>query len=767
MAYSVSYTGSSMDTILAKALNFEDKNEAWAIIPSSITTLDISKVRHKGNYVYTGTLSLPSMDQLYGFKNTTSQVATTINCTCMIFVRYINHTIYQFISTRGIQDNADKTMGIVWINSTPKVFFLSEESNSMMAMVAGESADKGIHKFNNQIRVFKDTKMIKYYDQISNSYKQFIMDMMPKSIYGNVNSFFSFVDINVTQKYAKFKTHTQDSNTHITSANKTTYDSKYRSDLLESDVDTWKATFLSEFNAQVNNLKNTITTIQNKVSNYATTLSNHSNNTTLHPTQSQIDDWDSKKEKDHTHTTNEITIDAANVTGKFTVDQIPDTAKAKERLTVVSSYADMMNLTESNVQDGDWVYINDAEYPLAFVVDSSRQEFVEHSVTGVSSIYQVVCGNGTFVAVAKDSKYFVYSKDGINWVRTTASSMARDWRTICFGNGKFVAPAANSTVFVYSTDGINWTEGTISSTARIWRSICYGMDKFVMVSKDSAYFAYSSDGINWTEDDIGTIDREWRCVCYGMNLFIAVVLSSNYFAYSTDGINWSLITVGSTSRSWRSVCFGNGMFVAVADSTNTYAYSYDGINWTENTLVSYRKWTSICYGNHMFFITCESGHYYEYSIDGINWTEVSFSDTNRRWYSSCYGLGLFVAVSSDTPYTAYGSISRFVQLTPDKPDLYWGDVLSKPNTYEGLGITDDMPNSEVDSLQSDLNTKATAVQSSLDTLTQNMSTYIDDRVKSTHILETSIDITDQKLSALYNVISIPEKIVSTLEQVLV
>ena len=191
MAYSVSYTGSSMDTIFAKGLNFEAQDEAWIVIPSDITTLDVSKVLHSGNYVYTGILSLPAMEQLYGYKTTTTQAATTVNCTCMIFVRRINQTIYQFISTRGIQDNADKIMGIVWINSTPKVFFLSEESNSMMAMVAGESADKGIHKFNNQIRVFKDTKMIKYYDQISNSYKQFIMDMMPKSIYGDVSNFFN------------------------------------------------------------------------------------------------------------------------------------------------------------------------------------------------------------------------------------------------------------------------------------------------------------------------------------------------------------------------------------------------------------------------------------------------------------------------------------------------------------------------------------------------------------------------------------------------
>ena len=78
-----------------------------------------------------------------------------------------------------------------------------------------------------------------------------------------------------------------------------------------------------------------------------------------------------------------------------------------------------------------------------------------------------------------------------------------------------------------------------------------------------------------------------------------------------------------------------------------------------------------------------------------------------------------------------------------------------------------MSNSEVDRLQSDLNTKATAAQSSIDALNTKMSTYSDDRVKSTHILETSIDTADQKLTALYNLTAVPEKIVSVLEQVLV
>ena len=37
------------------------------VIPSSITTLDISKILRSGNYIYSGKLNIPEMDQLYGF----------------------------------------------------------------------------------------------------------------------------------------------------------------------------------------------------------------------------------------------------------------------------------------------------------------------------------------------------------------------------------------------------------------------------------------------------------------------------------------------------------------------------------------------------------------------------------------------------------------------------------------------------------------------------------------------------------------------------
>ena len=124
---------------------------------------------------------------------------------------------------------------------------------------------------------------------------------------------------------------------------------------------------------------------------------------------------------------------------------------------------------------------------------------------------------------------------------------------------------------------------------------------------------------------------------------------------------------------------------------------------------------------------------------------------------------LFVVIDD----TKLNSLDGYQQMIENPPDLIWDNVQNKPTTYAQLGIEDDMDNSDVDSLVTSLNSEILNVQTVVDDITTRINVYSDDRVKSTHNLETSIDIADQKLSVLYNVTSIPEKIVSTLEQVLV
>ena len=64
-----------------------------------------------------------------------------------------------------------------------------------------------------------------------------------------------------------------------------------------------------------------ISSIEQLIADINKTLSDHINNTVLHPTQEQIDNWNNKSNKVHTHTIDEITIDASNVIGSLNIER--------------------------------------------------------------------------------------------------------------------------------------------------------------------------------------------------------------------------------------------------------------------------------------------------------------------------------------------------------------------------------------------------------------------------------------------------------------
>ena len=66
-----------------------------------------------------------------------------------------------------------------------------------------------------------------------------------------------------------------------------------------------------------------------------------------------------------------------------------------------------------------------------------------------------------------------------------------------------------------------------------------------------------------------------------------------------------------------------------------------------------RYWWSVCYGNGKFVTVARDSNYFAYSTDGITWTEGTISDISRSWESVCYGNGKFVTVAYY--YFAYSS----------------------------------------------------------------------------------------------------------------
>lgn len=369
MSYKVSYKGSDIDSILQKARSFEVSNEAWTVIPNTVTTLELSKLFRVGNYIYSGTVKFPTMDKLYGITSDTysgKSIATSL----MIFVRYLNNNYYQYLHLGGIADQYKKELIIVWIRQTdytysPKFFFLDEEFTNRMGFATNITNDIGNVKFDKQIRYFTSDDSFEYYDERSNKYISFLNDVLPTTIYGTVTNIFNYIDSHITD--ADFTGHMNNNTIHTTVTEKASWDSKEHEDTAKTAA----ASIQTEIeNTYLPNIMKTpkanIAAASSTVSSTDANLTNHKNDTVKHPSAAQKSSWDSKADANHTHTKAQITIDASNVTGTFTADQIVE--DAKERQVTVANQTALLALTKTNVQNGDWVLLNDANYPLYYVV---------------------------------------------------------------------------------------------------------------------------------------------------------------------------------------------------------------------------------------------------------------------------------------------------------------------------------------------------------------------------------------------------------------
>ena len=363
MSYKTSYTGADMDEIFSKSKSFEVNDESWTVIPSSITTLDVSKVLRSGNYIYSGELSIPAMDQLYGFNTMTSQTATTLTGSYMIFVRMINYNIYQMISSHSIYENNSDMIVIAWIRQAnytyiPKIYHNNEPSNTMLAFVDSVTNDKGIHKYPNQLRKFSDVDNIQYYDMINASYKDLICNGgMSTTIYGSITDVFNYIDQHLSID-TNMTDHMNDSTIHISADEKTEYNSKATTDSVNTLYNNLKTTFLNELESKISTVAETITTSETTVNTVKESLTTHTNDTIKHPSFDKISDWNSKADQDHTHTKDEITISTDNVIGILDPANIPD--EAKEIQVNTSTKTQLLALTKTDVHNGCWVLLKSA-----------------------------------------------------------------------------------------------------------------------------------------------------------------------------------------------------------------------------------------------------------------------------------------------------------------------------------------------------------------------------------------------------------------------
>lgn len=235
--------------------------------------------------------------------------------------------------------------------------------------------------------------IIQYYD--SNLEKWTSLnpyDYMDSSIYNpngvEFQDVYAYIDDKVKnvsggESPVDFSAHIKDTSIHISRNEKDIFDNKMTSDSLLTAMQTLAEELNQYVATKASQSGVNIPAIERLVANIINTLTTHINDSTIHPTQSQIDDWNSKSNKIHTHNVDEIKIDTSDVIGNINIENIPD--DARERQVTVTSEEALLALTINEVQNGDFVYIDYGEdnNEVLIVIDQTklgtREAFLSYS----------------------------------------------------------------------------------------------------------------------------------------------------------------------------------------------------------------------------------------------------------------------------------------------------------------------------------------------------------------------------------------------------
>ena len=225
--------------------------------------------------------------------------------------------------------------------------------------------------------------VIQYYDGTTNQWEKLNpYDYMDPSIYNPNNigfqDVYTYIDNKVknvsgeTGTTIDYMSHINDDTIHVTSEDKANYESKMTSDNLldaiNGIIDELKVYIASKSSS----MSSEFPEIESLAKALLDSLKTHIEDVVIHPTQSQIDNWNSKSDKEHTHTVNQIKIDVKDVVGILSAENFSD--EVKERQVTVASKDALLALTINEVQNGDFVLVNysDTKNELYIVVDQTK-----------------------------------------------------------------------------------------------------------------------------------------------------------------------------------------------------------------------------------------------------------------------------------------------------------------------------------------------------------------------------------------------------------
>lgn len=376
MLHNVLYNGSKIDELLESISHIKTVANGWVILESTEEyPTNLNELLNPGNFSTKYWVNSPS--------------DITFSAPLKIIVSKEQILIRQYIFSTGY--NKDGYTRTYNLNTNELSAWESIHLNT--EIYVSDTSPSNPKNNNIWINTSNENAVIQYYDETLGEWMSLNpYDYMNSNIYKpnqiEFNNVFNYIDkrlqnLSGGDSSIDFYDHIKDTSIHVTLSEKDEFSTKMTS----SNLLTAMQTMTEELNQYIA-IKSSesgvdISSIEQLIANINKTLSDHINNTVLHPTQEQIDNWNNKSNKVHTHTIDEITIDASNVIGSLNIDNIPD--DAKERQVNVSSEEELLALTINDVQNGDFIFINYSEdkNELVIVIDEtklgSREAFLSYS----------------------------------------------------------------------------------------------------------------------------------------------------------------------------------------------------------------------------------------------------------------------------------------------------------------------------------------------------------------------------------------------------
>ena len=365
MLYNGLYSGPKIDNLLESIMHIKSVVNGWVKLESTTEyPTDLNTMLNPGNF-----------STAY-WTNTPTDV--TFSSPLKVIVTKEKNLIRQYIFSTGYnEDGCIRTY-----NTNNGTMSTWESIHLNKGITVTDTAPSNPKDNDLWINTSDADSVIQYYDETLGKWMSLNpYDYMDPNIYNpnhiDLTNIFKFIDEKVKnvsggESPVDFSAHVKDTSIHMTPSEKESFNNK----MTDSNLLTAMQTVAEELNQYIaieaSESGIDIPAIEKMINDISTSLDTHMKDTTIHPTQDKIDEWNSKSDKEHTHPVDTIELDVSNVIGSLSIDQIPD--DVKERQVTVTSEEELLALTVDEVQNGDFVYIKYSENKneVVIVVDQTR-----------------------------------------------------------------------------------------------------------------------------------------------------------------------------------------------------------------------------------------------------------------------------------------------------------------------------------------------------------------------------------------------------------